>query len=561
MLRDSFIVSQVDTAVIRAFQVLLLLVLLPFCGPSRAFGEDPKPAVDAIRWPDAQSALRAGEVLETSRQWADAIEIYTAALKTWATDEPLKYALRRSRIHLSIDRRYSDTSFEQMLSSRGEGELLNLWEDILRQVQREYIDQVSVTRFTSHGTESLYMALRNDRFLEQNLLASGDGAIRTVRETLVRDYWNRPVSSIAEARSVIRSTTALCQQQLGLSPTSVLLEYIFGGCNALDEYSNLLTPDRYNDLYGSIQGELVGIGIEMKADHGKGMHLVNVLIGSPAEEGGLRAADHIIAIDGTDCREFTTDEAARLLRGTAGSRVRLTWQNPSAEEFTGDFVRRRVQIRSVTRKMMLDPVQGIGYIRMEGFQDSTAQELDEALRSLERQGMRALIWDLRGNPGGLLDTAAAVSERFIDRGVLVSTRGRADGQNQEYRAQSQYARKYPLALIVDENSASASEIVAGAIRDHQRGVIVGRRTYGKWSVQTIVRLPGDSGMALRLTTAKFYSPNKRNYSGEGIAPDLLVDADDDREATYFRGRTQEEISADPDVARALEALETRMSRN
>jgi carboxyl-terminal processing protease len=561
VLRDSFIVSQVDTAVIRAFQVLLLLLLLPFCGPSRAFGEDPKPAVDASSWPDAQSALRAGEVLETSRQWADAIEIYTAALKTWSTDEPLKYALRRARIHLSIDRRYSDTSFEQMLSNRGEGELLNLWEDILRQVQREYIDQVSVTRFTSHGTESLYMALRNDRFLEQNLLASGDGAIRTVRETLVRDYWNRPVSSIAEARSVIRSTTALCQQQLGLSPTSVLLEYIFGGCNALDEYSNLLTPDRYNDLYGSIQGELVGIGIEMKADHGKGMHLVNVLIGSPAEEGGLRAADHIIAIDGTDCREFTTDEAARLLRGTAGSRVRLTWQNPSAEEFTGDFVRRRVQIRSVTRKMMLDPVQGIGYIRMEGFQDSTAQELDEALRSLERQGMRALIWDLRGNPGGLLDTAAAVSERFIDRGVLVSTRGRADGQNQEYRAQSQYARKYPLALIVDENSASASEIVAGAIRDHQRGVIVGRRTYGKWSVQTIVRLPGDSGMALRLTTAKFYSPNKRNYSGEGIAPDLLVDADEDREATYFRGRTQEEISADPDVARALEALETRMSRN
>lgn len=545
----------------RAFLAILFVLLLPVCGFSPVFGEEPQPASVEPGWPDAQAALRAGEVLETSRQWGDAIEIYTTALRTWSSDEPLKYALRRARIHLSIDRRYSDTSFEQMLRSRGEGELLNLWDDILRQVQREYIDQISITRFTSHGTESLYMALRNDRFLEQNLLASGDGAIRQVRETLVREYWNRPVSSIAEARSVIRSTVSLCQQQLGLSPTSVLLEYIFGGCNALDEYSNLLTPDRYNDLYGSIQGELVGIGIEMKADHGKGMHLVNVLIGSPAEEGGLRAADYIVAIDGTDCREFTTDEAARLLRGTAGTRVRLTWQNPSAQEFTGDFVRRRVQIRSVTRKVMLDPVQGIGYIRMEGFQDSTAQELDEALRSLERQGMRALIWDLRGNPGGLLDTAAAVSERFIDRGVLVSTRGRADGQNQEYRAQSQYARKYPLALIVDENSASASEIVAGAIRDHQRGVIVGRKTYGKWSVQTIVRLPGDSGMALRLTTAKFYSPNKRNYSGQGIAPDVLVDADAGQQATFFRGRTQEEISADPDVARALEALETRLSRN
>lgn len=510
---------------------------------------------------DATAALRAGEALETSDQWGDAIELYTDALKVFVKDDALTYALRRSRIQLSVERRYSDSSFETMLRNRSEAELLNLWEDIYRHVQREYIDSVSATRFTAHGTESLYMALRNDRFLSQNLLAAGDSAIVRVRETLVREYWNRPIASAAEARIVIRSVTSLCQKQLGLSPTAVLLEYVFGGCNALDEYSNLLTPDRYNDLYGSIQGELVGIGIEMKAERGRGLHLVNVLIDSPAEAGGLRAADYIVAIDGTDCRNMTTDEAARLLRGTEGTRLRLTWENPESQQFTGDFTRRRVQIHSVTRKMMLDPVQGIGYIRMEGFQDSTAKELDDALRQLERQGMRALIWDLRGNPGGLLDTAAAVSERFIDRGVLVSTKGRSNGQNQEYRAHGQYARKYPLALIVDENSASASEIVAGAIRDHQRGVIVGRTTYGKWSVQTIVRLPGDSGMALRLTTAKFFSPRDRNYSGEGIAPDFHVPGDSIARTTAFRGKTQAEISADPDVARALEALEKRNARN
>ena len=508
-----------------------------------------------------QAALRAGEALETSDQWADAIELYTDALKTFTKDDALTYALRRSRIQLSIDRRYSDNSYEDMLRNRSEGDLLNLWEDIYRQVQREYIDPVSATRFRAHGTESLYMALRNERFLSQNLLAAGDSSIVRVRETLVREYWNRPVSGTAEARNVIRSVASICQQQLGLSPTAVLLEFVFGGCNSLDEYSNLLTPDRYNDLYGSIQGELVGIGIEMKAERGKGMHLVNVLIDSPAEAGGLRAADYIVAIDGTDCRNMTTDEAARLLRGTEGTRLRLTWENLDSQQFTGDFTRRRVQIRSVTRKMMLDPVQGIGYIRMEGFQDSTAQELDDALRQLERQGMRALIWDLRGNPGGLLDTAAAVSERFIDRGVLVSTKGRSADQNQEYRAHGQYARKYPLALIVDENSASASEIVAGAIRDHKRGVIVGRTTYGKWSVQTIVRLPGNSGMALRLTTAKFFSPRDRNYSGEGIAPDVPVASNANSRTTAFRGKTQEEISADPDVASALEALEKRNARN
>jgi carboxyl-terminal processing protease len=222
-------------------------------------------------------------------------------------------------------------------------------------------------------------------------------------------------------------------------------------------------------------------------------------------------------------------------------------------------VRQRVQIRSITRTMLLDPEQGIGYIRMEGFQDNTAAELDEALRSLERQGMRALIWDLRGNPGGLLETAAEVIDRFIDRGVLVSTRGRSPEQNQVFNAHGGPARSYPLALVVDENSASASEIVAGAIKDHRRGTIVGRTTYGKWSVQTIIHLPGETG--LKLTTAKFYSPDNRNYSDTGLAPDVAVPEPTGLRTTFYRSRTVDEISSDPDVAEALRVLQLRLTRN
>jgi carboxyl-terminal processing protease len=346
---------------------------------------------------------------------------------------------------------------------------------------------------------------------------------------------------------------------MGITGTAVVMEYIFGGCNALDEYSNFLTPDRYNDLFGSIQGELVGIGIEMKADKGRGMHLVNVLLDSPAERGGLLPDDYITAIDGRDCRDMTTDEAARFLRGTSGSRVTLTWDTPVGTQRSGEFVRQRVQIRSITRTMLLDPEQGIGYIRMEGFQDNTAAELDEALRSLERQGMRALIWDLRGNPGGLLETAAEVIDRFIDRGVLVSTRGRSPEQNQVFNAHGGPARSYPLALVVDENSASASEIVAGAIKDHRRGTIVGRTTYGKWSVQTIIHLPGETG--LKLTTAKFYSPDNRNYSDTGLAPDVAVPEPTGLRTTFYRSRTVDEISSDPDVAEALRVLQLRLTRN
>ena len=514
--------------------------------------------VDVSRYANADEARLAGEAFESSRQWIEAITHYEASLERWEKDESLTYALRRTRIHFGVDRRYSDRSFENQLLSKGRAEALDLYEDILSRVQYEYVDSISTTRFVAHGTESLYMALKNEKFLSRNVKPGSDDAVERVRQTLIKDYWNRRLETRMEARSVITTVCGICNRELGISDTAVVMEYIFGGCNSLDEYSNFLTPDRYNDLFGSIQGELVGIGIEMKAVKGRGMHLVNVLLDSPAERGGLQPDDYLVEVDGTDCRDLSTDDAARLLRGTGGSQVTLGYESPTGARKTGVFTRQRVQIRSVTRTVMLDESRGIGYIRMEGFQNNTAEELDEALRTLERQGMKALIWDLRGNPGGLLETAAAVIERFIDHGVLVSTRGRAPEQSQVFQAHGNNVRSYPLTLIVDENSASASEIVAGAIKDHHRGTIVGRKTYGKWSVQSIIHLPGETG--LKLTTAKFYSPNDKNYAGEGLAPDVEVPAPEDTQVTFFRGRTSDEISADPDVAEAIEELQTRLTR-
>ena len=515
-------------------------------------------SVDLSSYTDAEQAKQAGEQLENNRQWVEAITLYEASLEQWQNDEGLKYALRRTRIHFGVDRRYSDRSFENQLLTKGRAEVLDLYEDILSRVQYEYVENISATRFVAHGTESLYMALKNEKFLGRNVKPGNDEAVERVRNVLIKDYWNRRLETRMDARSAITTVCELCNRELGINGTAVVMEYIFGGCNALDEYSNFLTPDRYNDLFGSIQGELVGIGIEMKGVKGRGMHLVNVLLESPAERGGLQADDYIVEIDGQDCRDLSTDDAARLLRGSGGSQVKLTFESPSGTQKSSTFTRQRVQIRSITRTVMLDETRGIGYIRMEGFQHNTAEELDEALRTLERKGMKALIWDLRGNPGGLLETAAAVIERFIDRGVLVSTEGRAPEQSQVFKAHGNNVRHYPLTLLVDENSASASEIVAGAIKDHHRGTIVGRKTYGKWSVQSIIHLPGETG--LKLTTAKFYSPAHGNYAGKGLAPDVVVPLPVDTQVTFFRGRTSDEISADADVAAAIADLQTRLTR-
>lgn len=527
-------------------------------------------SIDVSTLTTAVEALDAGEMREDAHRYGEAIQLYEAALERWkdpdkteknqsAAVKDLIYALRRTRVHFGIDRRYTDASFGEQMLAQGRGATLNLLEEVLARVQLEYVRSVSATKFIAHGTESLYMALGNHRFVAEHLKSADPDDIERVKGTLIRDYWNRPIGSRLEARAVVTDVCELAHRELGLRGSAVVLEYIFGGCNALDEYSHLLTPDRYSDLTGSIQGEFVGIGIEMLAEAGKGMKLVRVLLESPAQEGGLSPGDFIVMIDGRDCLDYSTDEAAQLLRGVSGTRVKLGFEDPEGVYREGYFQRRAVQVRSITRAVIVDQRRGIGYIKQCGFQSSTPRELDDALYRLEQDGMKALIWDLRGNPGGLLDTAAKVLDRFITDGVLVTTKGRSYDQNQTFQARAWKTRNYPLVLLVDEDSASASEIVAGAIYDRNRGKIVGRTTYGKWSVQSIIHMPGGTG--LKLTTAKFFSPNDDNYSGVGLSPHVSVKAHE----TLYRGIRPEEVSKeireDPDVTEALRILSNPAVRN
>jgi carboxyl-terminal processing protease len=470
---------------------------------------------------DLSAVVESGVDQERAHHWIDAIETYEKALKSWPENSDLKYGLRRSKIHFGIERRYNDASFENRLLRLPRYAALELFNDVLEHVRLYYVDEMGATSFVAHGTESLYIALGDEKFLDRNLRGIERERVADMRRILRERFWNRPVPDYSIARETVSEVCDLATAKLGLSDTAVVLEYVFGGCNCLDEYSNFLTPDRLTDLHGNINGEFVGLGIEMKGEPGKGMYLVNVLPESPAEQGGLRPGDYITEIDGTNCRDMTTDEAAKLLRGPQGSRVSLVVQNPGEERpRPGDFVRRAVEVKSIPVAQIVDPHAGIAYIRMTGFQSTSPRELDAALAKLSHEGMRALIWDLRGNPGGLLPAATGVLDRFIDSGVLVSTRGRSSDQNSSYSATPHAKYEIPLVLLVDEDSASASEIVAGAIRDHHRGTIVGRQTYGKWCVQSIYHMPDGAG--LRLTTAKFYSPLGHNLTKVGVKPDIAV---------------------------------------
>jgi carboxyl-terminal processing protease len=245
--------------------------------------------------------------------------------------------------------------------------------------------------------------------------------------------------------------------------------------------------------------------------------IVHVIPGSPAERAGILAQDRIVAVDGKSTTELSTDEAASMLTGSEGSYVRVTVYSPNTEPRVLNIRREHVDVPSLENPKIVDADFGIAYIRIPAFQKTTARDLETALWDLHRQGMRSLVLDLRGNPGGLLTASVEVADKFLTEGNIVSTRGRSPQEDFNYQAHYGGTWRVPLVVLIDGDSASASEIFAGAIKDNNRGTIVGTTSFGKGSVQGIFPL-GFAGAGIRLTTAKFYSPSGMPISHRGVEP-------------------------------------------
>ena len=300
----------------------------------------------------------------------------------------------------------------------------------------------------------------------------------------------------------------------------MILEFAFGACDALDDYTTYLTPDKLEDLYAMIDGNFVGLGVELKMDRDS-LLLLGVIRGGPAAEAGVKTGERIVKIGDRQIAGLSLDEAASRLEGEDGSRVRISVKDRSGSVRELTLTCRAVEVQSVPQAKILEPRLGVGYIQLSGFQKTSANELQSAVARLEREGMKALILDLRGNPGGLLNVSVEIADRFLDQGVIVTTRGRTADQSESYRAGGGAAWRMPLAILVDHDSASASEILAGALQENHRAIVIGERSYGKGSVQSIYSLRSVPA-GLKLTTAKFYSPRGRAYSEQGVAPDFPI---------------------------------------
>jgi carboxyl-terminal processing protease len=303
---------------------------------------------------------------------------------------------------------------------------------------------------------------------------------------------------------------------------------INGMLNSLDPHSAYLTPDLYKELQMDTSGRFGGLGIEITVKGGI-LTVVSPIEDTPAAKAGVKPGDQIFKIEDEFTKDMTLVDAVKKMRGPRGSKVTISIKREGVPELI-DFtlVRDTIRVQSV-RSRTLEP--GYGYIRLAQFQERSDRDVQKALEKMaaEKNGIKGLVLDLRNDPGGLLTQAVRISDLFLDSGMIVYTEGRIESQKQKYFAQKDGSwMDFPIVVLVNGGSASASEIVAGALQDHKRAVVLGTKTFGKGSVQTI--LPLDDSSALRLTTARYFTPKGRSIQATGIVPDIIVEAAPPQEA-------------------------------
>ena len=346
-----------------------------------------------------------------------------------------------------------------------------------------------------------------------------------------------------------------------------------GMLSSLDPHIQFMDPEDFRDMQEDTRSRFNGLGIEVSMKNGLPT-VITAMEDTPAATAGILSGDQILKINGASTERMDLQDAINILRGPAGRRVTLTLLRPSTKEIK-DYTldRAEIKVRSVKGARLLDaeltgPFK-IGYIRLIQFNEPTAEELSKALDQLQKEGMQALILDLRNNPGGLLNSAVDVCAQFLPpKSRVVSTQGRMASQQHDYSTSG--AKKdrpnFPMVLLINEGSASGAEIVAGALKDLHRAILVGETTFGKGSVQNVMQLP--DGSAVRFTTAKYYTPSRQVIQGNGVTPNIRVAVTAEQERALFALRNAENVkpedeksiikTKDPQMLRAIDALKGLM---
>jgi carboxyl-terminal processing protease len=453
-------------------------------------------------------------------RWADVVSICETAARKGKLDPALVRQYDLAKLHCDVARRHAEPAFRRQLATLSETDARRAYGEILGRIASHHVENPDFARLVARGRLAIDVALDDASFGPHYASQATPDRRAAYQGQVDRILASRPIATKTDAEAAAAWIARACHSLLGIPPSVALMEMAAAAVGGLDEYSAFLTTGQLEDLYSQIEGNFVGLGVELKSAP-DGLLIVHVIPNSPAQRAGIIAGDRLVGVGTRSLHGMSVDESAHLLQGPEGSLVTLAVARGPGTARAVTVRREHVEVPSLEEVAIVDQVAGIGRIKLTSFQKTTAADMEAALRKLDAAGMRALVIDLRGNPGGLLSSAVDVADLFIERGLVVATRGRSPEEDFNYTAGKPGTWKMPLVVLIDGDSASSSEILAGAIRDHKRGTIVGSRSYGKGSIQGIFPLE-TAGVGMRLTTAKFFSPRGLPFSGVGVEPDVAV---------------------------------------
>lgn len=503
---------------------------------------------------DSEELIKQAVQCEKQGDWREACCLYDEVLHRGRRrdDTRLRQSYQRCLRRYRIVQRHQDEIYRAALDHLTASQALDLYVHVLETIGRVYTDRhkSSPSALFASGLEELLLAFDEPLFIRERFQGVAKEKLLTLRKKLA-DWRKSKIAKCSEAREQVAAIGRLVQQICsGARPnlsTVIALEFLSGACNALDEYTFFLTPGRYRDVQTALHGRLVSIGVDLETLDGQ-LAIRRVYPNSPANNAHLYSGDRIVRINGQSTREMTAERAAELLRGKSGTPVRLEIIPFDSLDSKATFVelkRAPVTVPSVEYEM--DPqsiefeledgmkiVFPIGKITINYFQESTLQEVKDALATLQALGMKVLILDLRHNPGGLFKSAVEVAELFLPEGIIVVAQSHVPFKDRKLggiiRVESRDAGPTdrpdallaPMVVLIDGETASAAEVLAGALKDNGRARLIGQTTFGKGTLQCIIPLdkPYFEHMpaGIRITVAKLLSPHWQPYSGKGIQP-------------------------------------------
>jgi carboxyl-terminal processing protease len=505
---------------------------------------------------------RLGQASEQRGEWIEACRAYDEAYRRDHAYTDCRDGYQRCLRQFHLQRRQRDPGYREVLARLTTSQALDIYEEVLKLVSAAYVDRdkADLNILFQQGLGELRFALDDESFRRSHLAGVSADRIRSFKIRL--DEWSdHKVINRLEARQEVFSLVGTAQD-MGLGERAHLLpvfalEFASGACNALDEYTLFLTPGHYADVQGVLAGKSVGVGIEVNTK-GEPGYIERVYPRSPAEEAGVLPGDRILQIGKSAIGQISPGAIAHLLRGDAGTEIELIVQTQGHEpRRTGPMVRRAVVAPSVEyRPDSTDMMDNLAYLRIYSFQESTLVEMQEAIAQLNANGAKGVILDLRGNPGGLFKSSVQISELFVGSGVIVRaesqmkyvdralarflgpTTSRKGWTQTTYKADSMNPLTLPLVVLVDGETASSAEVLAGALKDRALTRLLGQTTYGKGSIQSVIPLSKSQG-GIRITVARLFSPAQQPYTGNGVVPHDFYPADGDailRQArTYLQG--------------------------